>query len=142
MSYPTVNRRLPVYAGEEWQARLTAACATRAKLGPASLVLFDVSTLLCRHRHNNVYADHWVMPMSGAPLQVKALRIVRQAGSGKSQGAIRRARRSRLPGGGARRLPSRRVSQHQLKVANALWNATYPAKFRPTVSTADCSGSG
>lgn len=86
MSYPTVNRRLPVYAGEEWQARLTAACATRAKLGPASLVLFDVSTLLCRHRHNNVYADHWVMPMSGAPLQVKALRIVRQAGSGKSQG--------------------------------------------------------
>jgi hypothetical protein len=45
VSYPTLNRRLPVYAREKWQRRLSAACATHAKLGPASLVLYDVTTL-------------------------------------------------------------------------------------------------
>jgi len=45
MSYPTLNRRLPVYATNDWRARLAAACAAHAKLGPASLVLYDVSTL-------------------------------------------------------------------------------------------------
>jgi hypothetical protein len=64
-SYPTVNRRLPVYAKDAWRERLSAACAAHARLGPASLVLYDVSTLLCRHRHNSVYADLLVMPMSG-----------------------------------------------------------------------------
>jgi len=44
-SYRTVKRRLPVYAEESWRQRLSAACATHAKLGPASLVLYDVSTL-------------------------------------------------------------------------------------------------
>jgi hypothetical protein len=44
-SYPTVNRRLPVYAKDSWRQRLAAACATHAALGPASLVLYDVSTL-------------------------------------------------------------------------------------------------
>jgi hypothetical protein len=33
------------YAQEEWRQRLSAACAARARLGPASLVLYDVSTL-------------------------------------------------------------------------------------------------
>ena len=45
VSYPTVNRRLPVYAREAWRQRLSAACAAHAGLGPASLVLYDVSTL-------------------------------------------------------------------------------------------------
>jgi hypothetical protein len=45
VSYPTLNRRLPVYAREEWRQRLSAACAGHARLGPASLVLYDVSTL-------------------------------------------------------------------------------------------------
>jgi DDE family transposase len=45
VSYATLNRRLPVYAREEWQQRLSAACAAHAKLGPASLVLYDVTTL-------------------------------------------------------------------------------------------------
>jgi Transposase DDE domain len=45
VSYPTLNRRLPVYAREEWRQRLSAACAAHAKLGPASLVLYDVTTL-------------------------------------------------------------------------------------------------
>jgi len=44
-SYPTVNRRLPVYAKVSWRQKLSAACAAHAGLGPASLVLFDVSTL-------------------------------------------------------------------------------------------------
>ena len=44
-SYATVRRRLPAYAQEEWRRRLSAACAAHARLGPASLVLYDVSTL-------------------------------------------------------------------------------------------------
>lgn len=44
-SYPTVNRRLPMFAQESWRERLAAVCAARAGLGPASLVLYDVSTL-------------------------------------------------------------------------------------------------
>jgi hypothetical protein len=44
-SYRTLKRRLPVYAQEEWRQRLSAACAAHAGLGPASLVLYDVSTL-------------------------------------------------------------------------------------------------
>jgi hypothetical protein len=44
-SYATLKRRLPAYAKEEWRRRLSAACAAHARLGPASLVLYDVSTL-------------------------------------------------------------------------------------------------
>ncbi len=44
-SYPTLNRRLPVYAKDSWRDSLAAACAAHAALGPASLVLYDVSTL-------------------------------------------------------------------------------------------------
>jgi DDE family transposase len=45
VSYPTLNRRLPAYAQERWRRKLSAACAAHARLGPASLVLYDVSTL-------------------------------------------------------------------------------------------------
>src|SRR3982751_1126026 len=44
-SYATVRRRLPAYATEAFNARLAAACAAHAALGPASLILYDVSTL-------------------------------------------------------------------------------------------------
>jgi hypothetical protein len=44
-SYRTLKRRLPAYAKEEWRQRLSQACAAHARLGPASLVLYDVSTL-------------------------------------------------------------------------------------------------
>jgi hypothetical protein len=44
-SYPTIKRRLRVYGDEAWRQRLAAACAARAALGPASLVLYDVTTL-------------------------------------------------------------------------------------------------
>jgi len=45
VSYATLKRRLPVYAGSSWRQRLSAACAAHARLGRASLVLYDVSTL-------------------------------------------------------------------------------------------------
>jgi hypothetical protein len=44
-SYPTINRRLPGYATQEWRQRLAAACAAHVGLGPATLVLYDVTTL-------------------------------------------------------------------------------------------------
>jgi hypothetical protein len=44
VSYPTLNRRLPACAREEWRQRLSAACAAHARLGSASLVLYDAST--------------------------------------------------------------------------------------------------
>jgi Transposase DDE domain len=44
-SYATLKRRLPVYAKQAWRQKISAACAAYAGLGPASLVLYDVSTL-------------------------------------------------------------------------------------------------
>ena len=44
-SYATVERRLPSYAASSWRHSLAAASARHARLGPASLVLYDVSTL-------------------------------------------------------------------------------------------------
>jgi Transposase DDE domain len=44
-SYRTVLRRLPAYADEAFRQELSAACAAHARLGRASLVLDDVSTL-------------------------------------------------------------------------------------------------
>jgi Transposase DDE domain len=44
-SYATVKRRLRGYAQPSWRQKLAGACAAHAGLGPASLVLFDVSTL-------------------------------------------------------------------------------------------------
>jgi hypothetical protein len=45
VSYRTLKRRLPAYAEQSWRGRLAAVCARHAALGPASLVLYDVSTL-------------------------------------------------------------------------------------------------
>jgi hypothetical protein len=42
-SYPTVKRRLPVYATAAWRQELATACARHTNLGAASLVLYDVS---------------------------------------------------------------------------------------------------
>jgi hypothetical protein len=44
-SYATVKRGLRGYAQPGWRQALAVACAAHAGLGPASLVLFDVSTL-------------------------------------------------------------------------------------------------
>ena len=45
VSYATLKRRLQGYADDAWRRQLAAACAAHARLGPASLVLYDVSTL-------------------------------------------------------------------------------------------------
>lgn len=44
-AYRTITRRLPVYATDKWRQGLAAACAEHVGLGPATLVLYDVSTL-------------------------------------------------------------------------------------------------
>ena len=43
--YRTVTQRLRVFARESWRQQISAACAAHACLGPASLVLYDCSTL-------------------------------------------------------------------------------------------------
>jgi hypothetical protein len=43
--YRTVERHLPGYATARWRNALSGACAAHARVGPASLVLYDVSTL-------------------------------------------------------------------------------------------------
>jgi Transposase DDE domain len=45
VSYATLRRRLPAFATEPWRRKLSAACAAHARLGPAGLVLYDVTTL-------------------------------------------------------------------------------------------------
>jgi hypothetical protein len=50
-SYATLKRRLPAYAKPAFRQQLSAACAAHVRLGRASLVLYDVTTLLCRRRH-------------------------------------------------------------------------------------------
>jgi hypothetical protein len=43
--YRTVTRRLRVFAKDSWRQQISAVCAAHAGLGPASLVLYDCSTL-------------------------------------------------------------------------------------------------
>jgi Transposase DDE domain len=45
VSYRTIKRRLPIYSREGFRESLAAACARQASLGPATLVLYDVTTL-------------------------------------------------------------------------------------------------
>src|SRR6476620_5707788 len=71
-SYATLKRRLPSYAQPSWRQSLAAASARRAGLGPATLVLFDVSTLYFetdagdgfREPGFSNYAEVAVMPRS------------------------------------------------------------------------------
>jgi hypothetical protein len=44
-SYPTIKRRLSVYAIPQWRDALASVCAAHVGLGPATLVLYDVTTL-------------------------------------------------------------------------------------------------
>jgi hypothetical protein len=45
VSYRTLKRRLPDYAADAWRERLAALCAHHVGLGPATLLLYDVTTL-------------------------------------------------------------------------------------------------
>jgi hypothetical protein len=42
-AYRTLKRRLRCYCEASWREQLAAACAKHAALGPASLILYDVS---------------------------------------------------------------------------------------------------
>lgn len=44
-SYSTIKRRLPRYATEQFRDAVTSVCADHARIGPASLVLYHVTTL-------------------------------------------------------------------------------------------------
>ena len=61
-SYSTIKRRLPRYATDEFRDAVTAVCADHAGIRPTSLVLYDVTSLLCRRRHKRLYADVLIMP--------------------------------------------------------------------------------
>lgn len=64
-SYRTLKRRLPAYAAEEWRQRLSEACAAHAQLGPASLVLYDVSTLYFEADQGDGFRESPGSPKSG-----------------------------------------------------------------------------
>ena len=69
-SEKTMRRTLARCASGKYRDQLASLCFTHAlNSGDVSLCLYDVTTLLCRRRHNNVYADLPVMPIS----QVSAL---------------------------------------------------------------------
>ena len=44
-SYRTIKRRLNLYSAIGFREQLAAACAAQVNLGPATLVLYDVTTL-------------------------------------------------------------------------------------------------
>src|ERR1700722_1067036 len=56
-SYRTLKRRLPAYAEQEWRQRLSETCAAHARLGRASLVLYDVSTLYFETDHGDGFRE-------------------------------------------------------------------------------------
>jgi hypothetical protein len=87
-SYATLKRRLKVWATDGFRRELAAACAKHAALGPASLVLYDVTTLYFetdqgdgfREPGFSNYADLRIMPTwSLEPLRRNVLQLMRSA---------------------------------------------------------------
>lgn len=65
----TVKRCLKRCADKGYRDKIAQACFQHVwseQGGDVSLLLYDVTTLLCRRRHKSVYADVPVMPMCGA----------------------------------------------------------------------------
>ena len=71
-SYATMKRTLArAAAGGAYRDQIATLCFNHALTsGDVSLVLYDVTTLLCRCRHNSVYADLLIMPMFWVSVQV------------------------------------------------------------------------
>ena len=70
-SYATIKRHLRWIIDRDYRDQIATKCFEHAaETGGLSLILYDVTTLLCRRRHNKVYADVTVMPMSGRVAQV------------------------------------------------------------------------
>ncbi len=67
VSYKTIQRHLAMITPSGYRDIIADKCFDHAAdTGGLSLILYDVTTLLCRRRHNKVYADVSVMPMRGA----------------------------------------------------------------------------
>jgi len=74
VSYRTIQRHLDQIGPGKYRDAIAAKCFDYSSdCGGLSLVLYDVTTLLCRHRHNRVYADLPVMPMFRVAVQVRVL---------------------------------------------------------------------
>ncbi len=67
--YRTVTRRLRVFARQAWRQQICAACAAHARLGPASLVLYDCPALYFETEQHN----HSRMPTGMSDPNVKVV---------------------------------------------------------------------
>ena len=68
----TMRRTLARCADRGYRDKIAGLCFAHVLAsGDISLVLYDVTTLLCRRRHNSVYADLLVMPMFVGLSQVR-----------------------------------------------------------------------
>ena len=80
-SLSTRKRTLRRCFDGNYRDRLAELCFTHVlACGDVSLVLYDVTTLLCRRRHKRFYADLLVMPMPGVLSQVRAAGLVQEVG--------------------------------------------------------------
>lgn len=71
-SLRTITRTLQRIQAGDVRSNVSQACFEyAAATGGLALCLYDVTTLLCRTRHNRVYADVSVMPMGWTSLQVR-----------------------------------------------------------------------
>jgi hypothetical protein len=71
VSYKTIDRHARKVTAGGYRDVIAGKCFAYARdCGGLSLLLYDVTTLLCRRRHNKVYADLSVMPMFRVDAQV------------------------------------------------------------------------
>ena len=77
VSYKTIDRHARRVTSGGYRDVIAGKCFSYARdCGGLSLLLYDVTTLLCRRRHNKVYADLSVMPMFRVAVQVSgAVRV-------------------------------------------------------------------
>ena len=74
VSYRTIRRHLRSVNTDNYRDAIAEKCfAHSTGRGTLSLVLYDVTTLLCRRRHNSVYAELSVMPMFRMAAQVSGV---------------------------------------------------------------------
>jgi hypothetical protein len=79
-SYRTIKRRLPVIAKPAVRQALSAACARHAGLEPASLVLFDLSTLYFETDTGDGFREPGFSAREGRRLVVTARWLGRSSG--------------------------------------------------------------
>src|SRR5262249_14277675 len=65
--YPTINRRLPVYAKTTWRAKLAKACAAKAGLGPCQPGALRRVHALLRDRHRRRVSRARVLQLGRGP---------------------------------------------------------------------------